>query len=250
MTGIQALQRAAPTKLVKVEQVAKREFEYIRHGTTTLIANLEVATGQIISPSLSPTRTEADLVEHLRRTVATAPKDYWVIICDQLNVHQSASLVEFVKEQCQLDELELGEKGRRGILENMESRRAFLEDNTHRIRFVYTPKHSSWLNQIELWFSILARRLLKTGSFSSVEELESRIMAFIDYFNRVLAKPFKWTFTGRPLQPQSMTLFPNHCTRRILTQYKLLRKKGLLKTWPFLFVEGRKIKGEGFLPPR
>jgi transposase len=82
----------------------------------------------------------------------------------------------------------------------MESRRTFLEDNSHRIRFVYTPKHSSWLNQIEIWFSILSRKLLKSGSFSSIEELRERILAFIEYFNRVLAKPFKWTFSGRPLQ--------------------------------------------------
>jgi transposase len=81
----------------------------------------------------------------------------------------------------------------------MPTRRRFLEAPAHRIRFVYTPKHCSWLNQVEIWFSILVRRLLKRGSFASVEELEARVLAFIAYFNRVLAKPFKWTYTGRPL---------------------------------------------------
>ena len=77
---------------------------------------------------------------------------------------------------------------------------AFLQDVSHRIRFVYTPKHTSWLNQIELWFSILVRRLLKQGSFSSVYELKERILAFIEYFNCTMAKPFKWTYKGCPLQ--------------------------------------------------
>jgi hypothetical protein len=198
-TGIQALQRAQPTKPMRPGQPALVEHEYIRHGTQALIANLDIVTGQCLTPSIGDTRTEADFVAHIAQTVAQDPEGTWIFILDQLNTHKSASLVRFVADACGLQE-ELGEKGKHGILKSMATRAAFLRDESHRIRFVYTPKHTSWLNQIEIWFSILVRRLLKRGDFSSVNELRERILAFIDYFNATMAKPFRWTYAGRPLQ--------------------------------------------------
>jgi transposase len=198
-TGIQALERKHPTKPLRPGQVERREFEYIRHGTQTLIANFDVAQGTLVAPSIGPTRKEPDFAAHIEQTIATDPDAAWIFIVDQLNTHQSETLVRLVARRCQI-EADLGQKGQSGILKSMPSRAAFLSDPTHRIRFVYTPKHTSWLNQIEIWFSILVRRLLKRASFTSTQELRTRILAFIDYFNRTLAKPFKWTYAGRPLQ--------------------------------------------------
>lgn len=197
MTGIQALERTSPTKRARPGLIERREFEYIRHGTQTLIANFDVSSGQVICPSLGDSRTEVDFVAHIAQTVATDPAARWTFVLDQLNIHQSEGLVIWVAQHCRLTDV-LGQKGKTGILATMASRAAFLADPTHRIRFVYTPKHSSWLNQIELWFSILMRRLLKRASFVSIADLKQRILDFIAFFNRT-AKPFKWTYTGRPL---------------------------------------------------
>ena len=197
MTGIQALERIAPTKAMQPGQVERREFEYERHGTLSLIANFDVVTGQVISPSLGPTRTEADFAAHIAGTIDTDPEGVWLFIVDQLNTHQSETLVRLVAERCGIND-DLGEKGTAGVLRSMATRAAFLSDPTHRIQFVYVPKHTSWLNQIEIWFSILVRRVLKRGNFASVDALRARILEFIAYFNQT-AKPFKWTYTGRPL---------------------------------------------------
>ena len=196
-TGIQALERNHPTKPMQPGSPEKREFEYQRHGTQALIASFNVTDGQVIG-TVGDTRTETDFVQHIEHVVDNDPDATWVFIVDQLNTHKSASLVHLVAERCQL-ELELGKKGRCGILHSMVSRAAFLQDEAHRIRFVYTPKHCSWLNQIEIWFSILYRRVLKRGHFTSKGALRQRLLDFIDYFNETLAKPFKWTYKGRPL---------------------------------------------------
>jgi hypothetical protein len=197
-TGIQALERAARTLPVRPGLVERREFEYRRHGTLCLMANFFVATGTV-EGSVGPTRTEEDFAEHIQRTLDMDPTARWVFVLDQLNTHQSEALVRLVVRECQLN-IDVGIKGKTGILATQSSRAAFLSDPSHRIRFVYTPKHCSWLNQVEVWFSILVRRLLKRASFVSLEHLRDRLLAFIAYFNIVLAKPFKWTYTGKVLQ--------------------------------------------------
>jgi hypothetical protein len=197
-TGIQAKERARATLPMKPGRVEYQEFEYIRHGTCCLIGNFEVATGKVLDATLGKTRTEEDFKNHIQQTVSTDPQAEWIFIVDQLNTHRSESLVRFVAQQCDIAD-DLGIKSKSGILKSMVTRTQFLQDESHRIRFVYTPKHASWLNQIECWFSILVRRLLKRASFTSIENLMQRIRQFIDFFNKTMAKPFKWTYTGRPL---------------------------------------------------
>tara|TARA_Y100000813_G_scaffold195093_1_gene176356 strand:+ start:534 stop:1088 length:555 start_codon:yes stop_codon:yes gene_type:complete len=181
---------------MKKGQAERREANYIRHGTQCMIANFEIATGNIIAPSIGDTRKEDDFVEHIKNTVNTDPNAQWIFIVDQLNTHQSSSLVEYVASVCDYNG-ELGKKGKSGIQKDMMSRMEFLTDENHRIRFFYTPKHASWLNQIEVWFSILARKLLKRLSVSSKDALKNKIYQFVEYFNLTAAKAFKWTYKGK-----------------------------------------------------
>lgn len=199
MTGVQALERKHPNLPLAPGKVERREFEYIRHGTLCFIVNFDVATGQIVSPTCGEHRTESDFLAHIQKTVATdAQVTRWHFVVDNLNTHISESLVRYVAEVSGLS-LDLGEKGKRGILHTMASRAAFLSDGSHKIVFHYTPKHCSWLNQIEIWFSILVRKVLRRGNFLSKADLEQKVLAFISYFNATMAKPFRWTYTGKVL---------------------------------------------------
>ena len=199
MTGVQALERNAKTIPMKPGQPARIEFEYTRHGTLCLIGNWHVVLGQMIAPTIRPTRTEEDFCWHIHHTVATDLEAGWVFVADNLNTHCSESLVRYVARIEEIEESTLGQKDKSGILKSMATRQTFLSERSHRIRFVYLPKHSSWLNQIEIVFGIIMRRVLRRGNFQSTEALKERLLDFIDYFNRTFAKPFRWTYTGRPL---------------------------------------------------
>jgi transposase len=198
MTGVQALERNAPSKAMIAGKCELIEFEYTRHGTLCLIGNFVVTTGELLRPTLGPTRTEADFASHIEQTVATDPEGRWVFVVDNLNIHCSESVVKWVAQACGIT-ADLGKKEVRGVLKSMASRQAFLSELSHRIRFVSLPKPSSWLNQIEVIFGVIMRKVIRRGSFTSVEDLRTKLLNFIEYFNRVFAKPFRWTYTGRPL---------------------------------------------------
>ena len=190
--GIQAREHANPKQNMQPGQIERVDPEYVRHGTSGLIASRNVATGEIVAPLVQPERKEPDFLRHIENVVSIHPKDRHIFLLDNLNTHMSESLVKFVAENEGIDLATLGIKGKCGILKSMDSRSEFLSERSHQIVFVFTPKHCSWLNQIECWFSIITRRLLnKRASFKSVEDLEQKIRDFIDFYNQFLKKPFK-----------------------------------------------------------
>jgi transposase len=203
MPGVQALERVARTIPMQPGQPTRIEFEYKRHGTLCLTGNWDVVLGQMIASTIGTTRTEEDFAWHIHNTVATDRTSAWVFVVDNLNTHCSESLVRYVARREKIGANTLGKKGKCGVLRSMSSRQVFLTERSHRIRFVYLPKHTSWLNQIEIVFGIVGRRVVRHGNFKSLPALRERLLDFIDYFNRTFAKPFRWTYTGRPITAET-----------------------------------------------
>lgn len=191
-TGMQILQRKHPTIPLQPGKPEKREHEYIRHGTRCLIASFVVPTGKVVW-DLGVTRTSVDFAAHLTRVTSQFPefqRFHWVL--DNLNTHWSLDVCQLM---AQLNGLPFHHQD----LRTGAQRRAFLTDPTHKHVFHFTPKHGSWLNQVELWFSTLARRFLKRGDFASAAEFVARLTAYLNDHNAHRAHPYRWTYTGQPL---------------------------------------------------
>lgn len=191
-TSIQARERRYPTLPPRPGLVERVEFEYIRHGTRCLLGTFVVPTGRVLG-TVTARRAETDFCRHIREVAGQFPgakRVYWVM--DNLNTHWGLGL-------CRVLARLSGVTFRPRRLRTGEQRRAFLTDPSHRHVVVYTPKHGSWLNQIELWFGALSRRVLRRGEFRSRRELAEKILAYIAWYNRHRAKPYRWTYTGKPL---------------------------------------------------
>jgi len=191
-TGMQVLGRPFPTQLPEPGKPEKREFEYIRLGTRTLITSFVVATGEVVW-DLGPTRTNLDFRAHVLRVAAHFPqmKQFdWVV--DNLNTHSSLELCEVVAYLC-------GLPFEPQTLKTQQQRRAWLSDPEHKHVFHYLPRHGSWLNQVELWFSVLARQFLRRGDFASMQDFEERLGRYLEDYNLEQAHPYRWTYTGQPL---------------------------------------------------
>jgi DDE superfamily endonuclease len=191
-TGMQALGRPHPTRPAEPGKPERREQDYIRYGTRALIASFVVATGEVIS-DLGPTRTSVDFAAHLAHVAGRFPEVHgcdWVV--DNLNTHWSLEVCRVMAELCRVPFVA-------AQLRTGRQRRAFLTDPAHTHVFHFTPTHGSWLNQVELWFSVLARRFLKRGDFNSMADFEARLLGYLDDYNRHHAHPYRWTYTGTPL---------------------------------------------------
>ena len=192
-TSIQALERKYDTLPARPGQIERREYEYVRHGTRCLIGSLVVPTGQVLG-SVTARRGRWDFVRHIRDVVEQFPqvkKFHWVM--DNLNTHWTLELCRYLafESGCWI-------KGQEKELRTGAKRRAFLTGGCGRHVVHFTPKHGSWLNQIEIWFGVLSRRVLRRGDFASATDMAQKILAYIAHYNAHFAHPYEWTYTGQP----------------------------------------------------
>ena len=191
-TGMQALGRPHSTQPAVPGKPERREQDYIRYGTRVLIASFIVPTGELIG-DLGPTRTSVDFATHLSHVAGrfTQIKGFdWVL--DNLNTHWSLEVCRVIAQLCDVP-------FKAAVLQTGKRRQAFLTDPTHKHVFHFTPIHGSWLNQVELWFSVFGRRFLKRGDFASMADFEARLLRYVEDHNRRHAHPYRWTYTGTPL---------------------------------------------------
>lgn len=160
-----AHERLHPLRPAGVSVPVRKDFGYRRNGSSTLLAAFDVCTGEVYGECRS-NRTAADLLEFME-TLASAIKGDVVVIWDNLNIHHDGQDKRWTR---------------------------FNERHGGRFSFVYTPVHASWLNQVEIWFSTLERRLLRHGSFPTVSGLNQRVEDFILHYNEHEAHPYRWTF--------------------------------------------------------
>ncbi len=190
-TSIQALERKRPDLPMIRGIPQRREHEYIRHGTLCLTAGFNIATGEVWG-LLTPNRPAPVFARFLDEVIASVPEAEEIhFVADNLNTHWHHDACQVVAAASDVAyDPKLHKTG--------DLRRAFLMSADKRVMFHFTPKHASWLNQIEIWFGVLCRKLLNRGSFASLEELKASLLQFIEYYNRHLAHPYRWTYTGTP----------------------------------------------------
>ena len=171
-TGMQALGRKHPDRQPQPGQNARQDYEYVRNGTRKLLAVFNPHTGEVYG-QVRASRTAADLLEVMEEVAKRHPGVQIHVVWDNLNIHHDGPSKRWSK---------------------------FNRRHGGRFHFHYTPIHASWVNQIEIFFGILQRRVLRHGVFNSLEDLDRAVEAFIEHWNRREAHPFRWTFKGYPLQ--------------------------------------------------